>query len=492
VKLALVARLTETRKHFVMRGRGAFLARLAARRRAEACQVGTRTSGGARVWTPRARAATHARECRSAEDPPMTTFTRRSHLRDDAARRGFASAASSPPPPTKPDDPEMQRVVEIEEGSHLQDIVTRATQSDVGLVFDFYADWCGPCKTLTPMLEDAVMKAPPRTKKDGTVTGPSVVLVKINVDKHAGISDELRIKSLPTIMTMRGGAVVDSVTGTMSQTEADALVAAAAANAPDPEHHSPSDDVPSVGSSGVDPCDLVDRAFELLNAPGSFASAGAAAAAAAAAADAVNAALAAGAALPPAAKARAYAAAARCALLARPPDVAGAGAMVASARQVVGGNFPEPEEIAAAEALARLTERAAEAGRVFFPPRDDEDADAEGASSSVIPTSESLRAKLEALEALDAEAETRETRNAKGGDDDSKHPLRRALAAVLALEGNAGAAVAAALAATRKSKTGSPDREAARATCVAVFDAFGQKHPESVAGKRKLANLWFV
>ena len=481
--------MTETRKHFVMRGRGAFLARLAARRRAEACQVGTRASGGARVWTPRARAATHARECRSAEDPPMTTFTTRSDLRGDAARRGFASAASSPPPTTKPDEPEMQRVVEIEEGSHLQDIVTRATQSDVGLVFDFYADWCGPCKTLTPMLEDAVMKTPPRTNKDGGVTGPSVVLVKINVDKHAGISDELRIKSLPTIMTMRGGAVVDSVTGTMSRAEADALVAAAAAKKktpPDPEHRSPSDDVPS---SGVDPCDLVDRAFELLNAPGSFASAGGAAAAAAAAADAVNAALAADAALPPAAKARAYAAAARCALLARPPDVAGAGAMVASARQVVGGNFPEPEEIAAAEALARLTERAAEAGRVFFPRRDDEDADAEGASSSVIPTSESLRAKLEALEALDAEAEPRD---AKGGDDDSKHPLRRALAAVLALEGDAGAAVAAALAATRKSKTGSPDREAARATCVAVFDAFGQKHPDSVAGKRKLANLWFV
>ena len=218
----------------------------------------------------------------------MTTFTRWSDVRDDAARRGFASAASSPPPTTKPDEPEMQRVVEIEEGSHLQDIVTRATQSDVGLVFDFYADWCGPCKTLTPMLEDAVMKTPPRTNKDGGVTGPSVVLVKINVDKHAGISDELRIKSLPTIMTMRGGAVVDSVTGTMSQAEADALVAAAAAKKktpPDPEHRSPSDDVPS---SGVDPCDLVDRAFELLNAPGSFASAGGAAAAAAA--DAVNAA----------------------------------------------------------------------------------------------------------------------------------------------------------------------------------------------------------
>jgi thioredoxin-like negative regulator of GroEL len=72
--------------------------------------------------------------------------------------------------------------------------------------------------------------------------------------------------------------------------------------------------------------------------------------------------------------------------------------------------------------------------------------------------------------------------------------LTRSLAAVLALEGDAAGAVAAALAATKRSlRFGDEvDKKKARETCVAVFDAFGQKHPESVAGKRKLANVWFV
>ena len=467
------------RKHFVMRGRGAFLARLAARRRIEACRVGTHASGRALVWTPRARGG------RSPEDP-MPTFTRN----DDASCRGFAasrswvaveraprggrafaSMASSPPPPTKPNDAETPRVVEIEEPAQLQAIVTSATERDVGLVFDFYADWCGPCKTLTPMLEDAVTKTPPRTKADGTVSGPSVVLVKVNVDKHPGVSDELRIKSLPTVMTMRGGRLVDSVTGTMSRSEVDALVAAAA----EPASAEPPSRSPSPPST--DPADALDRAFALLDAP--FASAEETAAAAAAAAAVVDAALAAGEALPPAARARAYAASARCALLARPPDVSGADAMVASARQAVAGNFPEPEEIAAAEARARLTERAAEAGRLLRDPPEADDA------ATSVPGSASVAARLAALESGETRANATDALR-----ESRKHALRRGLAAALALEGDAAGATAAALAATRASK--GDDREAARATCVSVFDAFGQKHPEAVAGKRKLANLWFA
>lgn len=473
-----------TRKHSAMRGRGAFLARLAARRGVEACHAGTRASGGARVWTPRARGATH----RSIYDPTTSTFTGRRS--DDAARRGFAasrswggcrafaSAATSPPPPPAPDDDAgLPPVVEIEDPAQLQDIVTRATRGDVGLVFDFYAHWCGPCKTLTPLLEDAVTKAPRRTNADGTVSGPSVVLVKIDVDKHAGISDELRIASLPTTMTMRDGKLVDTVVGAMSPAEAEALVAKAAL--PSDDEKSSSSDKTSTNTkpaAASSPVDLVDRAFALLDAPSASEST------AAAAADLLNAALASGSALPPAAKARAYAAAARCALLARPPDVPGARAMVASARLAVGGNFPEPEAIAMAEARARLAELALDARDAFF--KDWKDAS--------FPASHAFAARLEALE----------TEKVFVGDDVSDVSerqtkvlfLSRSLAAVLALEGDAAGAVAAALAAARRGVRLGDEvhKRAARETCVAVFDAFGQKHPEAIAGKRKLANLWFV
>jgi putative thioredoxin len=422
----------------------------------------------------------------------MSTFTgRRSY---DAARRGFAasrswgggrafaSAASSPPPPPAPDDDAgLPPVVEIEDPAQLQDIVTRATQGDIGLVFDFYAQWCGPCKTLTPLLEDAVIKAPRKLNADGTHSLPSVVLVKIDVDKHAGISDELRITSLPTTMTMRDGKLVDTVVGAMSPAEAEALVAKAAA---------PSDDLKSSSSHETNtntnpaappsPADLVDRAFALLDAPSASESA------AAAAADLLNAALASESALPPAAKARAYAAAARCALLARPPDVPGARAMVASARLAVGGNFPEPEAIATAEARASLTELALDARDAFF--KDWKDA-------KNFPASDAFAARLE-------EIETEKVSSVGDDDDESQRQtnvlnvlfLTRSLAAVLALEGDAAGAVAAALAATKRSlRFGDDgDKKKARETCVAVFDAFGQKHPESVAGKRKLANVWFV
>jgi putative thioredoxin len=371
--------------------------------------------------------------------------------------------------------------VEIEDPAQLQDIVTRATQGDIGLVFDFYAQWCGPCKTLTPLLEDAVIKAPRKLNADGTHSLPSVVLVKIDVDKHAGISDELRITSLPTTMTMRDGKLVDTVVGAMSPAEAEALVAKAAAPSDDQKssssHETNTNTNPAAPPS---PADLVDRAFALLDAPSASESA------AAAAADLLNAALASESALPPAAKARAYAAAARCALLARPPDVPGARAMVASARLAVGGNFPEPEAIATAEARALLTELALDARDAFF--KDWKDA-------KNFPASDAFAARLE-------EIETEKVSSVGDDDDESQRQtnvlnvlfLTRSLAAVLALEGDAAGAVAAALASTKRSlRFGDEvDKKKARETCVAVFDAFGQKHPESVAGKRKLANVWFV
>ena len=79
---------------------------------------------------------------------------------------------------------------------------------DVPVIVDFWATWCGPCKTLTPILESVVAKA------DGAVR-----LVKIDVDKNPDLSAQLRIQSIPTVFAFRNGQPVDAFQGALPQSE---------------------------------------------------------------------------------------------------------------------------------------------------------------------------------------------------------------------------------------------------------------------------------
>ena len=72
------------------------------------------------------------------------------------------------------------------EATFMADVVQ--TSQDVPVVVDFWAPWCGPCKTLGPMLEEAV-----------TAAGGKVRMVKVNVDENQRIAGELRIQSIPTV-----------------------------------------------------------------------------------------------------------------------------------------------------------------------------------------------------------------------------------------------------------------------------------------------------
>lgn len=62
------------------------------------------------------------------------------------------------------------------------------------LFIDFYADWCGPCKTFTPIVE--------KLKDD---MGDKIRVIKINVDKNQTLSNKLGIKSIPAIMIYKEG-----------------------------------------------------------------------------------------------------------------------------------------------------------------------------------------------------------------------------------------------------------------------------------------------
>jgi putative thioredoxin len=97
------------------------------------------------------------------------------------------------------------------EAAFMADVVE--TSQTVPVIVDFWAPWCGPCKTLGPMLEDAV-----------TAAKGAVKMVKINVDEAQMLAGQLQIQSIPTVYAFWQGQPVDGFQGAQSGSEITAFV----------------------------------------------------------------------------------------------------------------------------------------------------------------------------------------------------------------------------------------------------------------------------
>jgi putative thioredoxin len=85
---------------------------------------------------------------------------------------------------------------------------------EVPVIVDFWAPWCGPCKTLGPQLEAAVNAA-----------NGAVKMVKVNIDENPEIAQQLRIQSIPTVYAFRDGQPVDGFMGAIPESQIKSFVA---------------------------------------------------------------------------------------------------------------------------------------------------------------------------------------------------------------------------------------------------------------------------
>jgi len=103
-------------------------------------------------------------------------------------------------------------IKEATEATFMADVIEMS--NTVPVIVDFWAPWCGPCKTLGPMLEDAVR----------AVKG-AVKMVKVNADECQALTGQLQIQSLPTVYAFFEGKPVDGFQGVVPQSEINEFVA---------------------------------------------------------------------------------------------------------------------------------------------------------------------------------------------------------------------------------------------------------------------------
>jgi thioredoxin 1 len=113
-----------------------------------------------------------------------------------ALASSFALTCCAAPETSKTSGPELVKI--SGDASFQKDVL----ESKLPVVVDFYADWCGPCKMLAPIVEDLAKEY------DG-----KVVFYRINIDKNEALANKFEITSIPAVKVFKNGKIVADALG---------------------------------------------------------------------------------------------------------------------------------------------------------------------------------------------------------------------------------------------------------------------------------------
>src|SRR6516165_674495 len=123
-----------------------------------------------------------------------------------AAAQRRQQTAQSPSQPGAPAAAGGGAVIEVTEQTFNADVVERSRTTPV--IVDLWADWCGPCKQLSPVLEQLAAEA-----------GGQWILAKVDVDANPQLSAALQVQSIPMVVAVLGGQLVDGFLGAMPEAQ---------------------------------------------------------------------------------------------------------------------------------------------------------------------------------------------------------------------------------------------------------------------------------
>jgi putative thioredoxin len=119
----------------------------------------------------------------------------------------FGQPAAAPAPATAPAAGASGDLIkDTTTKDFLKDVLEASKQ--VPVMVDFWADWCGPCKQLTPIIEKVVKAAKGKVK-----------LVKMNIDHHPEVAGQLGIRSIPAVIAFKNGQPVDGFMGALPESQ---------------------------------------------------------------------------------------------------------------------------------------------------------------------------------------------------------------------------------------------------------------------------------